>query len=385
MDRLSLAGSGAERFRPKTVRAAACQQVVRLGSDVDLESLPLVRCGAAEPAASMTGGIVVSEASDGAFMRLSRIDALLAGANRLLLAIGLQHELRADIEAARNRGEPFSLAIVLGGHPARMLAAEMPLGAGVDGLIMAGHLENRPLSIVPCRTHALPVPADAEWIVEGVIGPDAPLEDAGPLVGCCGHYYTCPDAPVMHVTALTHRANPLLPAMVPGLPPTEHDAVRAFLGRILLPAVRAAIPAVVDYHWPTGAAGAQTLFVSMRKRYARHARQIAAALWGHPLFATTKLTVLVDDSVDVRDTLAVLRAVGSGTLPGRDTFFHVGPADVAEPAAEEPGLGHAMAIDATAKPRREHPRPWPQAVLPDKDVAARVESRWKQLGLDGGS
>ncbi len=61
-ERLKMTGdeTGTNKFRPKSVKSGASQQVVRLGRDVDLAGLPLTRQWPAETAASITAGLLIT-------------------------------------------------------------------------------------------------------------------------------------------------------------------------------------------------------------------------------------------------------------------------------------------------------------------------------------
>ncbi len=51
--------AAAQRFRAKTVRSAACQQIVRRGRDIDLAQLAALQLGQAESHRSITGALLV--------------------------------------------------------------------------------------------------------------------------------------------------------------------------------------------------------------------------------------------------------------------------------------------------------------------------------------
>ncbi len=113
------------------------------------------------------------------------------------------------------------LAVVIGGDPAFLLAAAAPLPPGSDVCAVAGLLREKSLDVVACRSVDLDVPAEAEIVLEGFVDPTQPPVVAGPLCGPTGHLTLPRPAPVMQVTTVTHRANPIYAVMVPGRPPHE--------------------------------------------------------------------------------------------------------------------------------------------------------------------
>jgi 4-hydroxy-3-polyprenylbenzoate decarboxylase len=185
----------------------------------------------------------------------------------------------------------------------------------------------------------------------------------------------------MHVTAVTHRANPIVPAIVPGRLPDETCLVRRALQRMFLPLVRAAVPDLVDYDLPSFGAARHWALVSIRKTYAGQSRRVAHALWGLRQLMFSKLLVIVDEEVDVHDPSAVWAAVSRHTDPGSDVFFCEGPPDPFDPTATAGELARRMAVDATAKlpgeyrGRRPHPGPR------DDEIRRLVTDRWSEYGL----
>ena len=148
---------------------------------------------------------------------------------------------------------------------------------------MAGLLREKSLDVVACRSVDLDVPAEAEIVLEGFRRPGAA---AGSRPGrSAGRWATATPprpAPVMHVTAVTHRANPIYAVMVPGRPPHEACTVARAMQRVFLPLARLAMPELVDYDLPEFAAARHWAAVSIRKTYAGQGRRAAHAAWSLP-------------------------------------------------------------------------------------------------------
>ena len=58
------------------------------------------------------------------------------------------------------------------------------------------------------------------------------------------------------------------------------------------------------------------------------------------------------------------------------------PFDSLDFASERMGLGGRMGIDATTKMPPESDRDWGEPLTSDPDVAAMVDRRWQEYGLD---
>ena len=107
------------------------------------------------------------------------------------------------------RGQAMDIAIVPGVSPALALAASYRAAAGVDEMALAGGLAGEPLRLVRARTVGLDVPADAEVVIEARVQPGARYPEA-PFADMSRSYSRIKQGPLVTVTAITHRENPIL-------------------------------------------------------------------------------------------------------------------------------------------------------------------------------
>jgi 4-hydroxy-3-polyprenylbenzoate decarboxylase len=359
---------------PRVVKSAPCQQIVRLGSDIDLGELPLLqtrivtrsvsegwvesRVGQAQRGPTMppsvsalTAATVLSAEPDSHRPMTGQFDIERLDRNRLAVCWAADDEHSRLAAEYRARDQKMPLAIVIGGDPAFLLAAAAPLPADSDVCAVAGLLREKPLDIVACRGVDLSVPAEAEIILEGFCDPTEPPVMSGPHCAPLGHSTPPRPAPVMHVTALTHRANPIFAAAVPGKPPHEAVTVARAMQRVFLPLVQLAMPELVDYDLPEFAAARHWAAVSIRKTYPGQGRRSAHAAWGLRPLRFAKMLIIVDDDVDVRNRDAVLAAVAANFRADRDLVTERGPADPFDPPHR--AMGKMMALDATTKTTSE--------------------------------
>jgi 4-hydroxy-3-polyprenylbenzoate decarboxylase len=383
VDRLKLASHAPalSSLRPKVVKTGACQQVVRLGRDVDLGELPLLHAWPGDAGRTIASGRLFCRSPetggyDAGDYFLQALDAARLGVHWHRLQPGP----RVLAEHAA-RGQRMPVAVTLGGDPLDAFLSGAALPEQVDATLWGGVLRGRPMELVKCRTQELDVPADAEIVLEGFIDPAAAPVTVGPLAGPDGFEAPAQPGPAVQLTAITHRSNPLYVASVPGRPPHELAWIRQAVERASLPTVQAAVPELVDYALPTFVAPRALVFVSIRKRYPQHARKAAAALWGLEHLMLCRTMVLVDEDVDVHDAERVLFEVGAHVDPSRDLLLHSGPADLWDHTAALPLQGHHLAIDATRKWPEERARPPAPPLSMTPEVRDLVSGRWSSYGL----
>jgi len=366
---------------PRRIRSGASQQIVRLGSDIDLNELPLLQSAPGEAGRAITAAVVFTVDADSHRQVAGRYDLQLLGPDRLAVCWAEHDEPARLMGEYRRRNDKMPLAVVLGGEPALLLSASSLLPPQVDACALAGLLREKPIDVVACRSVELVVPAEAEIVIEGYVDPLKAPVSAGPLCTPSGNYSLPRPVPVMQLTALTHRANPIYPAMVPGPPPHEACVVDRALQRILLPLARLAIPELVDYDLPSFGAARHWATLSIRKTCAGQARRVACSAWGLRQLMFAKWLVVVDEQIDVHDQRQVLSAMAGNVNPGRDVFVQQGPPDPFDPATPAGELGHKLAVDATTKLPGEHAGHWPEPALTSEQMRRLVSDRWKEYGL----
>jgi 4-hydroxy-3-polyprenylbenzoate decarboxylase len=273
------------------------------------------------------------------------------------------------------------VAVSLGGDPAIVWCGSAPLPPGIDEFLLAGWLRGKPVELAPCVTQPLEVPANAEFVIEGYVDPHE-LAPEGPFGDHTGHYTPVEDYPVLHVTAITHRAAPLYPATVVGLPPMEDYWMGKATERLFLPLMRLFMGEIVDVAMPREGVFHNLALVSIHKRYPGHASKIINGLWGLGLMMLTRCIVVFDADVDVQDTSAAMFHALSNVDWRHDVIIQDGPTDALDHASYRFAFGGKIGIDATRKwPGEGYTRPWPEMVRMDPAVKARVDAMWRTWGL----
>ncbi|MDR3612379.1 MAG: UbiD family decarboxylase [Candidatus Obscuribacterales bacterium] len=284
-----------------------------------------------------------------------------------------------------NPGKRFEVAIALGCDPAITYAATAPLPPDIDEFLLAGFLRQSPVKLVKCKTIDLEVPANAEIIIEGYVNQNE-LQLEGPFGDHTGFYSLAGMFPVLHVTAVTHRREPIYQTTIVGKPPQEDCYLGKATERIFLPMLQMLVPEIVDMNLPWEGVFHNCAVIAIDKRYPGHARKVMTAIWGLGQIMFTKFVIIVDKDINVQNLSEVALHVFGNTDPRRDTMFVDGPLDILDHSAPLMGYGSKMGIDATRKWKSEgFLRDWPQPLVMDKAVQSLVSARWAEYGLTPGS
>lgn len=383
------------QWSPTVVKTGLCQQVVKLGRDVNLAELPALTMWPGDAAPTITWGQLHTTtlagdgdtaASQGQASGSQRQVCVapfeVRGRDGLLIHSDETSELWSLLVEYGSRGQQMPVAVVLGGEPITSVASWAPLPGRTDPLVFAGFLRNRPVELVAARSVPLMVPASAEIVIEGFVDPQDAYESAGPISRETGFFGPTESLPLMRVTAITHRANPVFPAMVPGSAPSESHWLDRACERLLLPLAKLWIPELIDWRWPFAGASRHVVFVSIRKTYAQQTRKVMHALWSLPRAATAKMLIVVDDDIDVRDENAVWSCVAAHADPACDLILWDGPADPLDHATAVRGAGRKVGIDATHKlPKESDASRVARPLRWTAEIEQRLQARWPEFGL----
>jgi 4-hydroxy-3-polyprenylbenzoate decarboxylase len=373
---------------PRVLRDPPCREVVMEGPDVDLSSLPIQTCWPDDAGPLLTFGLVVTRGSRRPRLNVAVYRQQLIGRNRLIMR-WLRH--RGGAQDLRDwnddfPGRPFPVAVALGADPATTLAAVAPIPDTLSEFQFAGLLRGGRTELARCVRHDLLVPARAEIVLEGHILPgDFALE--GPFCDHTGYYNAVDPFPVFTVERVTTRDNALYHTSFMGRPPDDEPSILAMaMNEMFIPLLQTQFPEIVDFYLTPAACSYRIALVSIRKQYPGHARRVMMGVWSWlQQFSYTKVIVVLDDDIDLRDPAQVLWAISTRADPARDTLIlDRTPIDYLDFASPVSGLGGKMGIDACNKWREETDRTWGRVAGMPHDVERRVQLLWEELRLDTG-
>lgn len=370
----------AAQFPPKMVSSAPCQEVVMAGPGVDLTQIPIIQCWPQDAGRFITYPIVVNRSVDRKVRNVGLYRMQVFDKKTTAMHWHIHKDGAHFFHEYRRQGKIMEVAVALGADPVTCYAASAPLPYGVDEFLLAGFIRKKAVPLVKCKTVNLEVPANAEIVLEGYIDPSE-LRREGPFGDHTGYYSQDGDYPVFHVTAVTHRKNPIYLTTIVGIPPQEDFYLGKATERIFLPLLRTQLPEIVDMNMPLEGVFHNCVIVSIDKRYPMQARRLMSALWGAGQMSFVKTIVVVDRDVDVQDERAVLEMVLNGIDPDRDLFFSEGILDVLNHASDRALYGSKLGIDATRPIEGEpeaHP-PQNEAAAPDPGMAETIQSRFADV------
>ena len=276
------------------------QQVVLKDDDADLCKLPVHLQHAADGAPYISAGIDYALFPGTGFTNVGCRRIMLRGPRQAGVDLIAPSDMRAIYLEAAAQKEPVPVAYAVGSHPADFLAAMMALPT-VDELDIIGAMRGQPVPVVKCVTNDIYVPADAEYVIEGVLDPAGHVEPEGPFGEYVGYYGVVKRNPVLHITAITHREDALFQTLTIGgraLARTDTAQLSAMKTETAAwAALMASVREPLAVYVTPSSGGMYNVRVSLRQRVPGDAKNAIAAIFGS--HAEAKHVFAFDPDIDV--------------------------------------------------------------------------------------
>lgn len=295
---------------PVEVTSGPILENILTGNQVDLLKFPVPRWRLLDGGRYIgTGTVVITKDLSSDWVNLGTYRQSVLDRDRLTIYIEPHHHGLAIAMKYWAEGRSCPVAACYGEEEAVFAGSMAALPPGESEYGYAGWVRGVPVPVIRGEVTGLPIPANAEIVVEGEIPPPK-LEShmEGPFREWPGYYSQSPSPqPVIRVKAIYHRNDPILmgrPAQSqtmspPTIPAAAVTALEA-LERTGIPGVRGA--------W----AFMQSLFivVSIEQMYAGHSKAALIAVAGAKMSASAnRYYVVVDHDIDPSDINQVLWAM----------------------------------------------------------------------------
>jgi 4-hydroxy-3-polyprenylbenzoate decarboxylase len=371
-----LAKRMAKKIDPVVVKDALCKEKVISGKDVNLYDLPIPVWSERDGGPFLTLPCDISKDPETGIRNAAIYRSQIFDRNTIgIHGSAYRHLFRHRAKAGQDKR--FPLAIAMGCDPTIHIASATPMPVDYDELALAGALRGEPVELVPCETIPLEVPANSEIVLEGYIKPNSETRREGPFGDWLGYYDEQSQCPVMEVTTITHRRQPIMLASFEGRPPHDSAVINSVMfEQELMRAV--SLPGLKKIH--VHDAGGLTAVAALENKSEGYARQMALALLGTWAGRHIKVLILIDADLDPGNATDVNWALSTRFQPDRDIqVLHNLVGSRLDPSTHHHSTSKII-IDATKIETEDQPTEcWPH-----KDVWQRVLADWARYGLSNG-
>ena len=369
------------------VTTATCQEVVISGDalrqpDGGLKLLPVpISTPGFDAAPYLTATLCVTRDPETGVRNMGTYRAQLKATDRLGVRMAARPGGAGGYlhwQKYRKLKQPMPIAIVVGCAPVVMFTGPQKLPIDCDEMAVAGALAGAPIRTVKALTVDLDVPADAEFVVEGLIDPEL-LEPEGPFGESHGHVALEGYNMSMQVTAITHKRDPVWLSILSEVTPSESSVMKRiayeprYLAHLRDTLAIKGVRRVVMHETLSNLR--KTLFVQFSPGVPR--TEIWRALHGAATLQADigKYVIGVSEDIDANNLDAVFWSLAYRANPIEDV--HIAPYRSAGhgPKSEGGGVESTMLIDATQKTAD------PPISLPKREFMERARAIWEELKL----
>jgi len=311
------------KYPPEVVQSGPVLENVDRGKDIDMWKFPTPRWHELDGGRYIgTAHSVITRDPDTGEVNLGTYRVMVHDEKTTALHISPGKHGRLNYEKWHARGEACPVAVSVGHHPLFycISCVELPVGSEYG---FAGAVCGEPVRVIKEEVTGLPIPADSEIVFAGWIPPGKKLPE-GPFGEWTGYYGAegkRPETPIIEVERVYYRNQSVLLGTMEDRPPSDSTYYRTLMTSAILynELVGCGVPDVKGV-WISQEAGGQTLIiVSVKQRYAGHAKQAALLTSQLRIGAYMgKYVVVVDEDIDPTDTAQVLWAICTRSEPEKD-------------------------------------------------------------------
>ena len=345
-----------------------CQEVIKTNNEIDLTSLPILKTWSDDGGAFITMGQCYTQSLDGSVKNLGMYRLQVYDRNHLGLHWQIHKDSVGIFEEYKKAKQKMPVSIAIGGDPLYTWCATAPLPYGMFELMLYGFIKKRKAKMVKCVSNPLFVPYDSDIVIEGYVDTEV-LRDEGRFGDHTGFYTPIEPYPVLEVSAITHKQNPIYLATVVGKPPLEDKYLGYPTERIFLPLLQTTTPSLVDYYMPENGVFHNLILAKIKARFPSQAKQSMHSFWGVGQMSFVKHAIFVgEDSPSLQSSEIVPYILNRFSV--KNCLFSEGVCDALDHSSPSFAEGGKLGIDCTGN-EVENP---PLEILDNQDLLDNLSS-----------
>jgi UbiD family decarboxylase len=319
----------------REVDSSPFQEVI---SEPDLSKLPILTYFEGDGGPYITSAVVVSRYKDHINACVHRL--MVLGKDRLAARLVPGRHTHTLCQKAMEKGEKVPVAIAIGVDPLVLIAASTRVPPDME-FHYASALRGGPVELVNLE-NGVPVP-HAEIVLEGYITDERARE--GPFVDITGTRDLVRQEPVIQLTRMMTREDPIYHGLVPG--GGEHKMLMGVPYEPLIFKAASKVARVKDVILTDGGCCYFHAVVQIEKQTEMDARRVIdAALEAH---RSLKHVLVVDTDIDIHDPTDLEYAIATRFRGDEDVVMYPGVRGSTLDPRSVNGITTKVGIDATAR------------------------------------
>lgn len=353
---------------PKTLnKRGSNQDIIYCKDELSLYDLPILKTWEKDGGAFITMGHVYTQSLNGEKQNVGMYRLQVYDKNHL----GMHWQIHKDganfFNEYKKANKKMPVSIGIGGDPLYIWCGQAPLPDGVNELLLYGFIREKNALMVKSITNEIKIPHDCDIVIEGFVDPSL-TELEGPFGDHTGFYTPIEPYPVMEVTCISTKKNPVFNATVVGKPPLEDKFMGYATERIFLPLLRTTTPDLIDYKMPENGVFHNLILAKMKTRYPHHAQQFMHAFWGVGQMSFVKHAIFVNEDAPNLDEYELLSDYILDRFSIDGLLISQGVCDQLDHASPNSCFGGKLGVDCTGEIIQKEPK----QILSDEELMAKI-------------
>ncbi len=324
-----------------------CQEVVKDGQEVNLYDLPILKTWDKDGGPFITMGQVYTQSLNGEVKNLGMYRLQVYNEKELGLHWQIHKDSATFFNEYKKAGKKMPVSIAIGGDPLYTWAATAPLPHGIFEMLMYGFIKGENAQLVKSITNDLYIPKDVDFVIEGWVDTSR-VEVEGPFGDHTGYYTLEEEYPVLEVSAITSKKEPIYVATVVGKPPLEDKFMGWATERVFLPLLKTTAPDLIDYTMPENGVFHNLIISKMKTSYPGHAKQFMHAFWGVGQMSFVKHAIFVNEDAPELEEYDALSDYIFDRVMVDNIMISEGVCDALDHSSPTYAYGGKLGVDCTA-------------------------------------
>jgi 4-hydroxy-3-polyprenylbenzoate decarboxylase len=357
-------------FPKRSSSEGECQAIQKVGGEARLSELPILTTWEQDGGPFITTGQVYTTSLDGTMHNLGMYRLQAFNNHQLGMHWQIHKDSNHFFHEYKKAGKKMPVSVAIGGDPLYIWCGQAPLPIGVFELLLYGFIKKDSAKLVKSITNDIYIPKDVDYVIEGYVDPAKSMIE-GPFGDHTGYYTLEEEYPVMDVTAITMKKNPVYTATVVGKPPLEDKYMGYATERIFLPLLKTTAPDLIDYNMPENGVFHNLILAKIKVNYPGHAQQMMHAFWGVGQMSFVKHAIFVgQEAPELHDDFEALTRWILDRLSVQNILISHGVVDALDHSSPRFALGGKLGIDCTGEVIDEKAK----EVLSDEELLLKAKS-----------
>lgn len=317
------------------------------GNDIDLFDLPILKTWDKDGGSFITMGQIYTKSLDNKIKNLGMYRLQVYDNKHLGMHWQIHKDANHFFNDYKKANKRMPVSICIGGDPLYTWCAQAPMPYGMYELMLYGFIKKHRPRVSKCISNDLYVPSDCDIVIEGYVDTSI-MKDEGPFGDHTGYYTLVESYPVLEVSAIMIKKDPIYLATVVGKPPLEDKYIGHVTERVFLPLLKTTNPFLIDYYMPENGVFHNLILAKIDPKYPAHAEQIMHGFWSVGQMSFVKHAIFVsNDAPSLTNHVEITEYILNNFDINRDILITSGICDALDHSSPSFASGGKLGVNCT--------------------------------------